>query len=86
MKLTIIGGGGFRVPQIVEALSRRSREEINVTELCLYDVSSERLGVMAAVIDQLDAPRQPRVTLATSLADAVRGAHFVFSAIRVAGT
>ncbi len=86
MKLTIIGGGGFRVPQIVEALSRRSREEINVTELCLYDVSSERLGVMAAVIDQLDVPRQPRVTLATSLADAVRGAHFVFSAIRVAGT
>ncbi|MFT3945122.1 MAG: 6-phospho-beta-glucosidase [Ancrocorticia sp.] len=86
MKLTIIGGGGFRVPQIVEALGRRPQQEIDVTELCLYDVSPERLRAMAAVLDQLTLPRKPRITLVSNLSDAVRGANFVFSAIRVAGT
>ncbi len=86
MKLTIIGGGGFRVPQIMEALSRRPREEIDVTELCLYDVSPQRLRVMVAVLEQLDVARKPRISGAANLADAVRGADFIFSAIRVAGT
>lgn len=86
MKLTIVGGGGFRVPQIVEALSRRPRDEIDVTELYLYDVAPERLRVMTAVLDQLDVPRKPRIVATTNMAEAVRGADFVFSAIRVAGT
>ena len=86
MKLTIIGGGGFRVPQIVEALGRRPAQQIHVTELSLYDVSPQRLRVMAAVLDQLPIPRRPRITTETDLRRAVRGADFVFSAMRVAGT
>ena len=43
MKLTVVGGGGFRVPQIVEALSRRPNEQIDVTELCLYLVTQKVL-------------------------------------------
>ena len=33
MKLTVVGGGGFRIPQIVEALSRRPKDQLDVTEL-----------------------------------------------------
>ncbi|MGO3041863.1 6-phospho-beta-glucosidase [Ancrocorticia populi] len=84
MKLTIIGGGGFRVPQIVEALSRR--DDLDVSELRLYDVSAERLEVMADVLEQLPIARKPRIVTGTDLREAVRGVDFVFSAMRVAGT
>lgn len=86
MKLTIIGGGGFRVPQIFEALSARG-EGASVTELCLYDISANRLDTIQAVLAQMAAPslRRPRVTLTTDLGEAVRGAKFVFSAMRIGG-
>ena len=86
MKLTIIGGGGFRVPQIVEALSGRPMHEIHVTELCLHDISEERLRVMTAVLDQIAVAGKPRITAERDVRKAVHGADFVFSAIRVAGT
>ncbi len=87
MKLTIIGGGGFRVPQIFQAVSAGDAR-LRVTELWLYDTSLERLDVMTRVLAQL-APglaRPPRVLATSHLADALDGADFVFSAIRVGGT
>ncbi|MGO1591009.1 MAG: 6-phospho-beta-glucosidase [Ancrocorticia sp.] len=86
MKLTIVGGGGFRVPQIVEALSHRPGDQLDVSELCLFDTSAERLRVMIHVLDQLPIVRKPRITATADLTEAVTGADFVFSAIRVAGT
>ncbi len=86
MKLTVVGGGGFRVPQIVEALSRRPKDQLDVTELCLYDISDERLRVMADVLDQLSIARKPRITVTGDLRTAIHSADFVFSAMRVAGT
>lgn len=87
MKLTLIGGGGFRVPQIFEAVAA-AEARIRVTELCLYDTSAERLDVMrhvlAALGTTLAAP--PRVRTATDLGEALRGSDFVFSAIRPGGT
>ena len=86
MKLTIIGGGGFRVPQIYEALALEG-DHARVTELCLYDVSSERLDIVKSVLVQMTAslPRPPRVTLTTDLDEAIIGAMFVFSAMRIGG-
>ena len=86
MKLTVVGGGGFRIPQIVEALSRRPKDQLDVTELCLYDISDERLRVMADVLDQLSIARKPRITVTGDLRTAIHSADFVFSAMRVAGT
>lgn len=87
MKLTVVGGGGFRVPQIFQALSA-GEARLRVTELWLCDTSPQRLDVIGRVLDQLAAhlPRPPRVHLTTHLADALDGADFVFSAIRVGGT
>ncbi len=87
MKLTIIGGGGFRVPQIFEVLGTAG-DHARVTELCLYDVSAERLGAIRAVLKQLAEGLElpPALTFTTDLDEAVRGAQFVFSAMRIGGT
>lgn len=86
MKLTILGGGGFRVPLVHGALLRDESEQ-RVTEVVLHDRDEQRLTAMALVLDQLGAghANAPTVTTTTDLDDALRGAAFVFSAIRVGG-
>ncbi|MGM1062118.1 6-phospho-beta-glucosidase [Saccharothrix sp. Mg75] len=74
MRLVILGGGGFRVPLVHKALDER------VTDLVLHDVDAHRLR---AVRDVLRGG--PPVTATTDLDEALRGADFVFSAIRVGG-
>ena len=90
MKLMIAGGGGFRVPQVVEVLAAARAGTgpypgLEVDEVRLYDVSRRRLDVMRAVIADLDFPGAPAIAVTTELAEAVRGADFIFSAIRVGG-
>ncbi|KGN39293.1 6-phospho-beta-glucosidase [Knoellia subterranea] len=86
MKLTILGGGGFRVPLVHGALLRDTSER-RVTEVVLHDLDSSRLRSIEAVLTQAAQghPHAPRVTATTDLDDALRGADFVFSAIRVGG-
>jgi len=86
MKLTILGGGGFRVPLVYSALLR-DHDDGRVTSVALYDTDVRRLTAIARVLREqasthLDAPV---VTLHTDLDDALRGAEFIFSAIRVGG-
>ncbi|WP_075779736.1 6-phospho-beta-glucosidase [Streptomyces acidiscabies] len=86
MKLTILGGGGFRVPLVYGALLG-DRGEGRVTEVVLHDLDAGRLGAVTRVLTEQAAsvPDAPVVTATTSLDDALRGADFVFSAIRVGG-
>jgi 6-phospho-beta-glucosidase len=96
MKLTILGGGGFRVPLVYRALLG-DRAEGRITEVALHDVDAGRLSAIERVLAQqaaaaLDtgagaepAGEAPRVTTSTDLDEALRGADFVFSAIRVGG-
>ncbi|MFD8998520.1 family 4 glycosyl hydrolase [Streptomyces abikoensis] len=90
MRLTILGGGGFRVPLVHRALLDDARRDApgRCTELVLHDTDSARMRVIASVLDAQAAgvPRAPSVRLAEDLDDALRGADFVFSAIRVGGT
>ena len=87
MKLTILGGGGFRVPLVFKALARDTSPQ-RVTELRLYDTDSVRLGVIEKVLAQLAPalPHAPSVVATTALPTALAGTDFIFSAIRVAGT
>ena len=87
MKLTVVGGGGFRVPQVFEALSGADAA-VRVDEVHLHDVSPQRLHVVSAVLAQLAerVPRPPRLVVGSDLDDALRGADFVFSAMRIGGT
>lgn len=83
MRLTILGGGGFRVPLIYRALLAGGP----ITAVTLYDADPGRLAAIARVVAALarGAAGPPAVTVTTDLRDAVSGADFVFSAIRVGG-
>lgn len=81
MKLVIIGGAGFRVPQVVDAVARSGP----VDEVVLLDTDGRRLAAIGAVIAQLGLADRVRVSTSTDLDRALVGAHFVFCAIRVGG-
>ncbi|MFD0318416.1 6-phospho-beta-glucosidase [Streptomyces flavalbus] len=86
MRLTILGGGGFRVPLVYGALLR-DRAEGRVTDVVLQDLDAGRLRAVSRVLAEQAAgvTDAPRVTVTTDLDEALRGADFVFSAIRVGG-
>jgi 6-phospho-beta-glucosidase len=86
VKLTILGGGGFRVPLVYGALLG-DRAEGRVTRVVLHDLDPGRLRAIARVLDEQAArvPDAPEVSATTDLDEALRGADFVFSAIRVGG-
>src|SRR5215218_501239 len=84
MKLTIVGGGGFRVPLVYGAL-RAKAERLGREQVVLHDIDASRLERIAAVLDGLAAERGGRLPFRTTteLADAVDGTDYVFCAIRV---
>ncbi|GGJ50882.1 6-phospho-beta-glucosidase [Streptomyces brasiliensis] len=86
MRLTILGGGGFRVPLVYGALLG-DRAEGRVTRVVLHDLDPDRLTAVTRVLaEQAAGVRDaPEVTATTDLDEALRGADFVFSAIRVGG-
>jgi 6-phospho-beta-glucosidase len=92
VRLTILGGGGFRVPLIHQALLSE-RGERRVTELVLYDVDPQRLTAIRNVLEQQAAeaeqaggpPAWVRVCATRDLTEAIVGADFIFSAVRVGG-
>ena len=86
MKLTILGGGGFRVPLVHQALLA-DRAPGRVSELVLHDLDPGRLAAIGHVLAQQEegVPDPPRITTTTDLDEAITGADFVFSAIRVGG-
>ncbi|MEV8516425.1 6-phospho-beta-glucosidase [Dactylosporangium sp. NPDC051484] len=86
MRLTILGGGGFRVPLIHRALLADVAED-RITEVTLHDTDATRLAAIGRVLtaQARGVPGAPRATATTDLAAAVTGADFVFVAIRVGG-
>lgn len=93
MKLVILGGGGFRVPLVYGALLRDTNRQ-RVHDVTLFDTDAARLAIIERVLTQLgDEPSAvraaglsvPRVQVTGNLDQALAGADFVFSAIRVGG-
>src|SRR6201996_1742440 len=83
MRLAIIGGGGFRVPLVYQALTAG---EPLIDEISLYDTCAARLAVIENVLSQLNPGQHPiRVRATTVLDESLAGADFVFSAMRVGG-
>src|SRR3954470_3942895 len=85
MKLTIVGGGGFRVPLVYGALLDK-KERLGLEEVVLHDIDAGRLERMGAVLEGLAAERGARLPFrfTTDLVDAVEGADFVFCALSCA--
>lgn len=84
MRLTVIGGGGFRTPLVCRAFAH---QEAGIEEIRLYDPAPERLNVVQAVLARQPgtSPAGPAVTTFTDLDAALAGADFIFMAIRVGG-
>ncbi len=54
MKLTILGGGGFRVPLVYGALLR-DQSSPRIDEVVLYDVDPGRLSAISTILVQAAA-------------------------------
>jgi len=78
VRVTILGGGGFRVPLICRELAA---SDLAPTQVTLYDVVPERLGVIAAALAGYHLPLRTTTDLGTAL----RGADVIFAALRVGG-
>ena len=87
MKLTLLGGGGFRVPLLFRTLLT-DRSDHRVTQLRLWDTDHGRIQTVSRILHAMaeDHPEAPVVIVSDSLTEAIRDTDFVFSAIRVGGT
>jgi 6-phospho-beta-glucosidase len=89
VRLVVLGGGGFRVPLLHRALLVDAAGGDGVVDdVVLVDPDPLRLDAVLAVLDHLGAASSgPRLTIraTTDLAEGLRGADVVFSAIRVGG-
>ena len=85
-KVTLIGGGGVRTPLVIFGVNESSKH-LGIDEMVLYDIDGERAKVMSALGNALIAREGGTLKLrvATRLEDAVAGAAFVLTAIRVGG-
>lgn len=84
-KLTILGGGGARIPLLIRALCA-AREPL-FGEVALFEPDARRLATLGrlSVVLAERLGQAVRVTLTPELEPALDGADFIFSAIRVGG-
>ena len=85
-KIALLGAGGVRTPLIVFGI-QEAAALLGAEELVLYDPDGERVRIMAAlggaVVEREGSSL--RIRVAESPEDAVEGADFVLSSIRVGG-
>ena len=86
MRLTVLGGGGFRTPFVHDAVLRGGGG-VRVDELVLHDTDPDRLTAISHVLRQHSSATDdpPEVRTTTDLDEAVKDTDFVFAAIRVGG-
>ncbi|KFK93069.1 MULTISPECIES: 6-phospho-beta-glucosidase [unclassified Serratia (in: enterobacteria)] len=87
LKIAIIGGGSSYTPELVEGLIQRIAE-LPVTELALVDVEPgrEKVAIIAALTQRMLARNgleQVKVSVHFELDEAIRGAKFVLTQLRV---
>ncbi|MBD8454520.1 6-phospho-beta-glucosidase [Serratia rubidaea] len=87
LKIAIIGGGSSYTPELVEGMIERI-EELPVSELALVDVEAgrEKVEIIAALTKRMLARHgleRVAVSVHFALDDAIRGAQFVLTQLRV---
>lgn len=83
-KVSVIGGGGVRVPLLLNGLLRRAART-GLEEIVLHDLDGDRVSMMLALGEALRDLHGSAVHLRTEgdLSRALEGSRFVFSAVRV---
>lgn len=85
-KIALIGGGGVRTPLLIYGI-QESAHILHAGELALYDPDADRVHIMAELGRAIVAREggSLRIRIAASAEDAIAGASFVLSSIRVGG-
>ncbi|MQA86419.1 MAG: 6-phospho-beta-glucosidase [Streptosporangiales bacterium] len=84
-KLALVGGGGVRGPLFVEAAARRA-DVLGLQEIVLLDVDPDKLRLLGPVAAHLARDHSNlRVVTATDPRQALEGADFVVTTVRVGG-
>jgi 6-phospho-beta-glucosidase len=83
-KVAIIGGGSSYTPEFIEGFITHENE-IQVGEIALFDIDEERLNIVGGMVQRQVhyAELDTRVKLTLSRPEAVEGARFVASQMRV---
>jgi 6-phospho-beta-glucosidase len=86
MKVTVIGGGSSYTPELINGFLERV-QSFPVAELWLMDIAPERLAVVGGFAQRMvQAKGSPFVVhLTTDQQEAVRGARYVVTQLRVGG-
>lgn len=82
-KFVMVGGGSTQSPGILEVLRKRS-EELNLTELVLYDNDSERVHLLGKYTEMYyeELGSKVRISYTTDIDVALKDADFLFMQIR----
>ena len=85
-KLAIVGAGSSYTPELLEELAHR-RERLQATEIVLQDIDEKRLEIMHGFCQRYAKALGLNTTLrtTTSMEEAVYGADFIDTQIRVGG-
>ena len=87
LKVVTIGGGSSYTPELIEGIILR-HQQIPVTELALVDVEAgrEKVAIIAALTQRMlkrHGLEQVKVSVHFGLDEAIRGAQFVLTQLRV---
>jgi 6-phospho-beta-glucosidase len=84
MKVTVVGGGSTYTPELVQGFLERVAT-FPLDELCLMDINPQRLEIVGGFAQRIvEARGAPfRVSLTTDQREAVRGASYVCTQLRV---
>jgi 6-phospho-beta-glucosidase len=86
MKIAVIGGGSSYTPELVQGFLERV-SDFPMRELWLMDIEPERLGIVGGLAQRMvEASGRPfGVYLTTDRREAVRGASYLITQLRVGG-
>jgi 6-phospho-beta-glucosidase len=80
VKIAVIGGAGVRTPLLVKGLTE---SDVPIREIALFDIDRRRLEAVGGIAQRF--AHDAEIALCGTSADAIRGAAFVFTSIRVGG-
>ena len=84
LKIAVIGGGSTYTPELIEGFIRYF-DEVSVAQISLMDISTDRLKIVGDLVARMLGKLPIELVRTTNRQDAITGAHFVVSQIRVGG-
>lgn len=85
-KVVVLGGGSVRTPLLIHGIAE-AEQSLGVAEVALFDIDRTRLELMAVLCREVvrRVGGQLKITTPERIEDAVTGARFVISSLRVGG-